>query len=100
MTGPAPTLPLDELRDFARKYGLLELSVFGSVARGDSRPDSDIDLLYIAGPSAPPGLAFYELVSELEQLLDRTVDLVPKDNLRWVVRDRVIAEAEVIYATQ
>ncbi len=77
----------------------MELSVFGSVARGDSRPDSDIDLLYVAGPSSPPGLAFYELASKLEQLLGRPVDLVPKDHLHWVVRDRVIGEAEVIYAT-
>ena len=76
----------------------MELSVFGSVARGDRRPDSDIDLLYVAGPSSPPGLAFYELVSKLEQLLGRPVDIVPKDHLHWVVRDRVIAEAEVIYA--
>ena len=99
MSRLAATLPLEELRILAREYGLVELSVFGSTARGDSRPDSDIDLLYVAGPTSPAGLAFYELASKLEQLLGRPVDLVPKDHLHWVVRKRVIAEAEVIYAT-
>ena len=58
MTRLVDTLLQEELRVLAREYLLLELSVFGSIARGDGRPDSDIDLLYVAGPSPPPGLAF------------------------------------------
>ena len=50
-------MTLDEIRvmgtrlaELCRKYGIAELSVFGSVARGDSRPDSDVDLLYVRVP--------------------------------------------------
>jgi predicted nucleotidyltransferase len=35
------------LAELCQKYGIAELSVFGSVARGDARPDSDVDLLYV-----------------------------------------------------
>ena len=100
MTTTSEVLPLDQLRALAQAYGLLELYVFGSTARGDRRPDSDVDLLYVTGPNTPPGLAFYALVDELEQLLGRQVDLVPKEHLHWLVRDRVIAEAEIIYAAR
>jgi predicted nucleotidyltransferase len=38
------------LAELCQKYGIAELSVFGSVARGDARPDSDIDQLYVRVP--------------------------------------------------
>jgi hypothetical protein len=38
------------LAELCRKYGIAELAVFGSVARGDARPDSDVDLLYVRVP--------------------------------------------------
>jgi predicted nucleotidyltransferase len=38
------------LAELCQKYGIAELSVFGSVARGDARPDSDVDLLYVRVP--------------------------------------------------
>jgi uncharacterized protein len=48
---------LDEIRalgsrlaELCRKYGIAELAVFGSVARGDAGPDSDVDLLYVRVP--------------------------------------------------
>lgn len=98
--GPAlDDLPLAALRELAARYGLLELAVFGSVARGEAGPGSDLDLLYVRGPDTPHGFAFYALLEELEALLARRVDLVPKAGLRWVIRDRVLAEARVLYAS-
>ena len=38
------------LAELCQKYGIAELSVFGAVARGDARPDSDVDLLYVRLP--------------------------------------------------
>jgi hypothetical protein len=38
------------LAELCQKYGIAELSVFGSAARGDARPDSDVDLLYVRVP--------------------------------------------------
>jgi predicted nucleotidyltransferase len=67
--------------------------VFGSVARGDDRPDSDVDLL----ADLPPGLGllgFGRLLDDLERLLDGTrVDLIPESDLKPEVRDRVEREA-------
>ncbi|MGI5492805.1 nucleotidyltransferase family protein [Microtetraspora malaysiensis] len=74
------------------------MSVFGSTARSESTADSDVDLLYVRGPQTVRGLAFFGLQSELEELLGCAVDLVPKDGLHWVIRERVLSDAEVLYA--
>lgn len=96
-----PTIDFDALRpqiaELCRKYGVVELSVFGSMARGDDRPDSDVDFLYVAHD-----LMRYDdlldLEDELVRLLHRPVDLVPKSGLHRVIRDAVIAESRVLYA--
>ncbi len=80
------------------KYGVVELSVFGSTVRGEADEDSDVDLLYVRGPQATKGLAFFGLRRELEELLGHRVDLVPKEGLHWVIRDQVLGDAEVLYA--
>jgi predicted nucleotidyltransferase len=87
-----------QLEELCRRYKVAELSVFGSVARGEDRPDSDIDFLYVRAPGSPLGLKFFGLQEELERLLDREVDLVPKEGLHWLIRDRVLADARVLYA--
>ena len=86
------------IAELCAKYGVVELSVFGSTARGDDSPDSDVDLLYVRGPDAKRGLAFFGLAEELQALIGRPVDLVPKDGLHWVIRDRVLGDSEVLYA--
>lgn len=84
------------IAELCTKYGVVELLVFGSAARGDHDEASDIDLLYVRGPHAPRGLAFFGLRQELESLLNRRVDLVPKKDLHWAIRDRVLAESRVL----
>ena len=81
------------------KYRVLELSVFGSVARGMAGHGSDVDLLVLFEDGAEVGLLkLAGLQRELAALLGRPVDLVPKDGLKPVLRDEVLAEAEVLYA--
>lgn len=87
-----------KLAEICRRYGIAELSVFGSVARGEDRPDSDVDLLYVRGPDSVLGLAFFGMQEELEALLGRRVDLVPRDHLHWIIEDRVLADARSVYA--
>jgi predicted nucleotidyltransferase len=96
---------LDEIRalgprlaDLCRKYGIAELSVFGSVARGDAHPDSDVDLLYVRLPGNDLGMSYFALQEDLEEIFGRPVDLVPKDGLHRVIRDRVLLDAQVLYA--
>ena len=88
-----------QLADLCRRYGIAELSVFGSVARGDDGPGSDVDLLYVSDPAAEPqGWTFFDAWDDFARLLGREVDLVPKDHLHWVIRERVLADARVLYA--
>jgi predicted nucleotidyltransferase len=88
----------DRIAEVCRRYGITELSVFGSVARGEDTPRSDVDLLYVLAPDATLGWDIVDLRDDLEEILGRPVDLVPKSGLKWVIRDRVLAEARVVYA--
>ena len=66
--------------------------VFGSVARGDEGPDSDVDLL-VTLPREASSFEVVRLGLELEALLQRRVDLVVEDELHPALRERVLAEA-------
>ena len=80
------------IRRIAEKHGARNVRVFGSVARGDAGPESDVDLLVDTGvwTSAwfPGGL-----VADLEELLGRRVDVVTERGLVADLRDRVLDEA-------
>jgi uncharacterized protein len=74
------------------------LGVFGSVARGEDRPESDVDLLVRFAPDSRVGLfGLVRMGSELEQLLGRKVDLLTEGFLSKYFRDEVVAEAKPIY---
>jgi len=67
--------------------------VFGSVARGEDRPDSDVDLI----ADLPPGMSLFglsRLQAELEAILGTRVDLVPAQDLKPDVRSR--AERDLV----
>lgn len=76
----------------AAKHGVQRIQVFGSVARGDAGPKSDVDFLVEVGqhhsPFFPGGL-----VADLEALLGRRVDVVEPDGLYAPLRDAVLKEA-------
>lgn len=99
ITGRPPSIVSDELSALCRKHHVQELSLFGSHARGEARPDSDIDLLVEFEPSARVRfIAFSQLMHDLTNLLRRKVDLVSKPGLHPLIRDRVLAESEVLFA--
>jgi predicted nucleotidyltransferase len=82
----------EEILRIARKHGVHRIRVFGSFAREQARPDSDVDLLIdVQGPTPPwfPG----GLVAELEAFLGRRVDVVEPSALRPELRSRVLEEA-------
>lgn len=92
-------IPTDRIAAICRRYYVRELGIFGSMARGDAREDSDIDLLVEFQPDAPIGLfEFDDLERELASTLDRRVDLVSKRGLKSRVRGEVLADLKVIYA--
>jgi uncharacterized protein len=78
----------------ARKYRARNLRVFGSVARNEARPDSDVDLLVEFDPSSSgPTDRSHRMRRELRELLGRDVDLTTESALHWFVQPQVIAEA-------
>jgi len=89
----------DDLAAFCRKRNVRELRVFGSALRDDFRADSDVDVLVELEPQAYWGLLeLADAEDELARVFGRKVDLVVKDRLKWVVRDRAIASSTVLYA--
>lgn len=96
-------LPREQIAALCRKHGVEELSVFGSVLRDDFMPESDVDFLVVfKNDDYGPWMGkLTGLQEDLSALLGHKADVVPKDSLKWVIRDRVLASAEVVYvATQ
>ncbi len=87
------------LAEVCRRYGVKELSLFGSAASGKARPESDIDIMVEFEPGVRIGLIKFEsLVEELELLAGRRVDLVTKGGLKPWIRPHVLKDAQIIYA--
>lgn len=81
-----------EILQLAAKHGADHIRVFGSVARGEAKPDSDVDLLV----DLAPGRSLMDhaaLIIDLQRLLGCRVDVVTERGLRERVRQRVLAEA-------
>ena len=81
----------EQILQLARQQGVSNVRVFGSVARGEAAPDSDIDLLVDGLENAAWGGG--RLLMELETLLGREVDLVSEGDLHRLMRARVLKEA-------
>ena len=80
------------IRRLFRRYGVASLRVFGSVARGEARRDSDVDLL-VAYRRPSDILTRAHFRRELERLLRRRVDLVTEETLHWAARPQAVSEA-------
>lgn len=82
----------EEILQIATLHGARNVRIFGSVARGDARPDSDIDVLV----DMEPGRSLLDLgglLMDLTDLLGHKVDVVTEKGLRARIRDRVLKEA-------
>ncbi len=106
MTVGAPSLTLDEIRfkvaSFCQRHGIARLEVFGSFARGEAKPGSDIDFLVTFLPDVHPGLDFFGYADELQGILGCDVDLLTRQSVETdknTIRRRSILEsAREIYA--
>jgi predicted nucleotidyltransferase len=89
----------NKLADLCRHYDVRELSLFGSAARGEMQPGSDIDVMVEFDSGVRIGLLKFESLSEeLEVLVGRKIDLVTKRGLKAWIRPQVPKEARVVYA--
>lgn len=85
----------EEILQIAARHGAYNVRVFGSVARGDARPDSDVDLLV----DLEPGRSLLDLgglLVDLQELLARNVDVITERGLRERIRERVLKEAAAL----
>lgn len=98
LLAPGLAIPAAELEAICRRYRVVELSVFGSTARGERREESDVDVLVEFEPGTVWGLEYFALEQELAALFGRRVDLATKKWLKPSVREEILREARVVYA--
>jgi uncharacterized protein len=101
MTADLP-IPHDQIADFCKKWRITELALFGSAARGELTPKSDVDVLVTFEAEADWSmLDVFRASRELEALLGREVDIVERPALQshhnpWL-RSAILRSARVIY---
>lgn len=93
-------VPADRIADFARRWKITEVSLFGSVLRDDFDADSDVDVLVSFDPAATWSLwDLTTMEDELAAIIGRKVDLVEKEGLRNPFRRQyILSGRKVIYA--
>ena len=77
----------------AQQHGIVNIRIFGSVARGEDNPQSDIDLLV----DLEKGRTLFDLggaLVKLQDLLGRKVDIVTERGLHWYLREKIMEEAK------
>ena len=91
-------LQRDAILHIAARHGASHVRVFGSVARGEAGPDSDIDFLVGV---RPPTSAWFPagLVLDLQRLLGQHVDVATEDGLHALLRERILREAVPLEGT-
>lgn len=85
----------EEILKIAAKHGASNVRVFGSVARGEATPDSDVDFLVELEPQRSL-FDYIALIQDLAVLLKRKVDVAEIENLHELIRDKVLKEAVLL----
>jgi predicted nucleotidyltransferase len=94
---------IDAIRSFCQEWGITEFALFGSVLRGDFRPDSDIDVLVRFRDDVRYSLFdLARMGDQLEHIFHRPVDLIDRkaieQSANYLRRDHILNSAEVVYA--
>jgi hypothetical protein len=90
-------IPEEPMAALCRRRRIRRLALFGSALREDFAPDSDVDLLVEFEPDSGIGLEFFAIERELTEVIGRKVDLNTAGFINKRFRDRVLAEAQVVY---
>ena len=100
--GIITALSTDErIRGAFRRNGLRQAYLVGSCARGQQRPDSDVDVVYVKRPGTRFTLMNVgDLQSTLEEVLRRRVDLIPSSAVRTELRAGIFQDAKTVYDDQ
>jgi len=96
-------IPTEQLADFCKRWRITEMALFGSAARGDLGPDSDVDVLVTFSPEAEWSmLDLSRAKRDLESMLGRSVDMIERPALQthhnpWL-RSAILKDARVIFS--
>ena len=82
-----------EILAIAKRHGIRDVRVFGSMARGDADETGDVDLL-VSLPPQRTGLSLGALLIDVQDLLQRRVDVVTEKSLHPALRERILQEAQ------
>ena len=88
---------IQTLADYFKTQPVLKAWLFGSFARGEETPLSDVDILVLLDHSQPIGLKFFGMWNDLEKLLDRKVDLVEDGELLPFAEETANQDKQLIY---
>ena len=88
---------IQQIAEYFKTQPVLKAWLFGSFARGEERPNSDVDILIVLDHSQPVGLQFFGMYEDLKELLGRPVDLVVDRSLAPFARESVEREKKLIY---
>jgi uncharacterized protein len=96
---PSPERIAELLAPFCREKGIVRLEVFGSVARGEAKRGSDVDL--IATFSRPIGLQFFGIADDMAKILGVRVDLVSHEAVEQMTnltrKNSILSDARQIF---
>jgi hypothetical protein len=98
MAQPTIIESLRALRPELERRGVASLYLFGSQARGDAGPGSDVDLFFDDDPANP--MSYFSVIGLerfIEDRIKAAVDLIPRDSLHILLRDDIVASAKQIY---
>ena len=91
-------LPIEKIREYCETQPIARLSLFGSAARNELTPESDVDLIVEYMPNARVGLfAMSGHRLDLVDIVGREVDLCTPNGLSPYIRDEVLDSARLIY---
>ncbi len=84
----------EQVLSIAAKHGAFNVRVFGSVVRGEDTPESDIDFLIDYDPSKVTPWFPGGLLMDLQDLLERKVDVLTEQGISPLIREQVLSEAK------
>jgi predicted nucleotidyltransferase len=105
VNSPRSELPRRELAEFCKHWKVAELSLFGSMIRGDFGPQSDVDVLVKFDPGVCPSLIELDQMNrDLAEIFGRKVDLVERaaieSSANYIRRRHILESAEPVYVAR
>ena len=81
----------EHLEELRRRYDVSKIGIFGSFSRGEDQSSSDVDII-VEFSTKVDLFTFLELKEHLEAILGREIDLVTKNALKPLIKDRILSE--------